>query len=137
MAGGLAARMIATAPRIKEAEVSRAVARYLGLFAPGVVRRNTGGRRNASGGYVAFGRPGDPDFSGPLPDGRHAGIEVKRPGARPSARQFATLRRLNERGAVAFWVDSLDYLAHVLPVILAGGRCEIREDGEPIFFRKG
>lgn len=42
--------------------------------------------------------------------GRFVGIEVKIPGKRPTARQHATIRSINDAGGIAFWADSLEHV---------------------------
>lgn len=50
--------------------------------------------------------------------GKFCGIEVKVPGARPTARQNFCIRQINDAGGVAFWTDSLE---HCKTMLQAGG----------------
>lgn len=86
-----------------------------------------------------FGKPGDPDASGMLPDGRCLMVEFKREGWRPEKvrgkelerwrLQLARLRRTNEQNGVGIWVDEPGILYRVIPLLLAGWRVDIDEDG--------
>jgi hypothetical protein len=117
---------------ILERDVMKQVADVLRLYglAGDIIRQNTGGMRSPTGRYVAFGRAGASDMAGPLPDGRYCAIECKRPGKRPTAKQYAVLRRINELGGVGLWVTDGPSLAKALDRILAGWHAEIDESGD-------
>lgn len=80
---------------------------------------------------------GEPDVDACI-DGRAVKIEVKLPGHVPSAVQFASMRRWEDSGALAGWVDTMDQLRRL--VAMVGNRewvnpqlCRHREakPGEP------
>ncbi|MCP4878300.1 MAG: hypothetical protein GY896_22840 [Gammaproteobacteria bacterium] len=54
-------------------------------------------------------RSGDPDITGCL-NGMHWEIEIKRPGKKPTDRQYSRLRTWSKAGAIAIWVTSLEGL---------------------------
>jgi hypothetical protein len=96
-------------------------------------------RSNAGGGYRlgAKGKPqlvqgapeGWPDITGWLPkDGRFLGIEVKRPGERPTDAQVNWMRRINEDGGVAFWCDNLGVCHAILVKVMKGWRIEMGDN---------
>lgn len=130
-----------------EAEVSREVMQALALFAGqiDIDRQNTGGGHNASGQYVAFGRPGNADMSGMVCVGPHRGkkfdLEIKRESFNPRRlrgakrdhflRQLDRLRRTNDNGGIGLWVRSAENLLYALPRILAGARVVFDEQGFP------
>lgn len=135
-------------PGRTEAQVLAQVLDALRTFGIDCDRQNTGVGVNPRGQSIRFGRPGNSDISGILPDGRKLDIEVKREGFDPSKlrgeklehfeRQLARLRRTNEQGGVGFWVDDAKELAEViLPELLAGGRVEESEEGRLIIYQKG
>lgn len=72
--------------------------------------RNVGIYKQATNQYIplADGEKGISDIIGCLKDGRFLAIEVKRPGAKPSADQNAFLEKVRDRNGVAFWTDSLE-----------------------------
>jgi len=82
-----------------EKSIVQACLRYLNSLQCSYFEKRHGGRT----------RSGDPDITGCL-DGRRWEIEVKRPGGRPTKRQFAALRRWDAAGAHVCWVTSLDEL---------------------------
>jgi cold shock CspA family protein len=76
-------------------------------------RRNVGAAtfesEDGSATFVRFNEKGMSDIWGLLA-GVHVEIEVKQHGKHPSAEQVAWLHLMRERGAIAFWCDSLDSL---------------------------
>lgn len=95
---------------VAAAVVAAAAARGIALW-----RNNVGACRTAGGGFMRFGlgndRPGgggSPDYVGILPGGRFIGVEVKRPGARPSPAQLAWGDVIRRAGGVWIWCDSVD-----------------------------
>lgn len=120
-----------TLPPISEAEVTAqvvAAARLLGL---NLERRNTGGAHFADR-YVTFGEEGDPDWECTLPGGRRCGIEIKRPGKRPTEAQMKKLRQLNADGAVGLWTDDAEAFLRLMPYLISGQcRVEIDDEGIP------
>lgn len=113
-----------------EAEVLAAVldaARILGLD---LARQNTGAGVNPSGKSVRFGRPGNSDLTGTLPDGRRLDLEIKREGFDPTklrgaklahfGRQLERLKKTNDLGGVAFWTDDAAQCLEWLRLALAG-----------------
>lgn len=74
-------------------------------------RRNTGAMSGAHNGkkwFMRFGQPGMSDLWGVGPGGRHAEIEIKRRGKKPTLDQSAWLTELQNLGAIGFWCTSLD-----------------------------
>jgi hypothetical protein len=118
---------------VPEREVQAGCLEALAMFGIDAGRQNTGvgTYSNADGStrLVRYGRPGDPDISGTLPDGRRLDLECKRVGKRPTAKQLDRLMRTNAGGGVGLWVDDPAELAKVLPKLLAGGRIEVEPDG--------
>jgi len=113
-------------PPPTEAEVSAQVveaARLLGLV---LERQNTGGAHFGDR-YVKFGLKGNPDWIATLPGGRRLGLEIKRPGKRPTPEQMARLRALNEAGAVGLWTDDASKFFELMPHIISG-RCRVEFD---------
>lgn len=104
-------------------------ARNLGLD---LDRQNTGAAVNPKGRLVVFGRPGNSDLSGMLPDGRKLDVEVKREGWRPERvrgeaarrwdRQLARLQKTNAQGGVGFWTDDAGEFVDVMLRVLRGAR---------------
>lgn len=93
-------------------------------------RQNTGAAMQG-GRLVRYGEKGDPDITGVLPDGRRLDLEVKRPGARPTAEQLDRLRRTNAAGGVGLWTDDPVALINTIRRLLSGWRVEIDNDGTP------
>lgn len=106
-----------------------------------VRRQNTGAAwlpgRNGQPQLVRFGTPGGSDFQGPIPPtGRFLAIEAKRSGQKPTAAQWAYLRRVNQAGGVGFYYDGRGDLVEQLRAIVAGGRVVIDDDGQQWLYRK-
>jgi hypothetical protein len=74
-------------------------------------RQNTGGREwvdfYGKTHYVAFGIPGQADITG-VAHGDRVEIEVKRPGEKPTAEQWAWLEFIDRTGGIAFYCDSIE-----------------------------
>lgn len=93
-------------------------------------------RRNVAAVAVAdrffrCGTPGQSDLWAILPDGRHAEVEVKRRGKRPTIEQIHWLIRVNGFGrAVAWWADDAGTAGRVLDAVLAGARVVYRPGTE-------
>jgi hypothetical protein len=112
-----------------ETALVRDILRLLALHGIPAWRQNTGGMANPAGRYVAFGNPGAPDISGIIPDfGRALYIEVKRPGNRPTAEQWAFLLHAQRAGAFAFWTDSVEYVIRAIPYMKQGHWIETDHD---------
>ena len=78
-------------------------------------RQNSGamaGSHNGKKRFVRFvvGVKGVSDILGCLPDGRFFACEVKRPGKKPSVEQLDFLSKVNARGGVGIWTDSVEGL---------------------------
>ncbi len=122
-----------------EREVLAQVLEALRLYGIDADRQNTGVGVNPRGQSVRFGRPGNADVSGMLPDGRKLDVEVKREGFNPRTlrgekrahweRQKARLDRTNAQGGVGFWCDDADVLMRsILPRLLEGYSVESQDD---------
>lgn len=61
----------------------------------------------------AFSEIGLPDLMA-LKDGRFLGIEMKKPGGRPTKKQLRWIQRINDHGGVAAVVDNLEDLKELL-----------------------
>lgn len=89
-----------------ETQISRqiqdAVAR-LGV----TLARTQSGKVRVNGGWMQLAPEGWPDLTGYLPNGRFLGIEVKRPGQKPSAAQFLFGRKAAAAGAVYLLASSV------------------------------
>jgi len=77
---------------------------------PGVVWAmvTTTGRVKAKGYWVSLGIPGLPDIVGMLEGGTSFGLEVKKPGARPTELQAEFIALCTAHGGIYGWVDSVD-----------------------------
>jgi len=101
--------------KLKEAErdVSASIVEYFSLvYKIQLHRRNTGAFKLEHAGksrFVRFSSKGQADLWGIQPEtGRHIEIEVKATDKTPSEDQIAWLASCREKGAIAFWADSLD-----------------------------
>jgi hypothetical protein len=123
-----------TLPPVAERDVMRQVLEGCALLGIKVHRQNTGGFTDARGQTVRFGRAGDADLTGLLPDARRVEIEVKRPGKWPTPKQIARLREWNAAGAVAFWTHDAGLAVEILQFVLAAPhhRVEVTEAGEVV-----
>jgi hypothetical protein len=91
-----------------------------GVFAwrnnSGAICATSNGKRR----FVRFGgMPGSADVLGVLPGGRFLGIELKKPGGKPTAKQEAFLAAVRAAGGVAWVVSSLAELEARLGEVLA------------------
>lgn len=106
----------------RESEVTSAVVGYLRASGYAPYRRNV---LQATAEYdgrvrtIRNGEPGQADWWFILKNGRHAEIEIKRPGEKPSAEQLLWLCNININKGYAFWVDELNQLT--LGYIVAHG----------------
>ena len=89
--------------------------------------------RDAKGGrrFVRFGTAGNLDIRGII-DGKPLEIEVKRPGKRPSDKQYARMREIQGQGGIAFWVDDAKELEAIVRGIRAGCAVRIDERGDSV-----
>jgi len=92
-----------------ETEIKKQILDYLKTRGIEAWRNNTGTR-----GRVQFGKKDSPDVIGYLPNGLFLGIEIKRPGSRPTVGQFEFLLRLNNSGGCGVWGTSLE---EIIPII--------------------
>lgn len=91
----------------KESEIRKSIQRYLDL-------RGIFNWRQWQG---QFSVKGVPDIVGILPgSGKILGIEVKRPGGKPSDAQIAFIEHINRSGGVAFFATSVEDVALKLEV---------------------
>ena len=102
-------------PKPLEKEIMQGCIAVMELAGWRVFRRNTAtmyASYNGKTRCIRAGQPGMADLWAVLPDGRHAEIEIKRPGNRPGPFQLAWLRSMADigghRGSVAFWCDSVE-----------------------------
>ena len=101
-------------------------------------RQNTGAAVNPKGRLVMFGKAGNSDLTGMVPDGRKLDVEVKEEGWDPAKargktaerweRQLARLQRTNAQGGVGFWTDDVGHFLAVMRQVLAGARVVERGD---------
>jgi hypothetical protein len=115
-------------PAISEREVLRNAMAFLRFLGWKVERRNVGMLKvvgpDGRCRRVRFGKPGEADLYGRLPGRRRRRfeLEIKRAGKRPTARQQAFLQTNNDAGCVCFWVDNMNTLERIAPLIAAGYR---------------
>ena len=66
----------------------------------------------------SFGPKGFPDLFGILPgafdQGRFLGIEIKKPGKKPTVLQMTILKRISDHGGFALWTDNLAKVKYML-----------------------
>lgn len=127
-------RIKALIPGRTEAQVLAQVLEAAAMLGLDLDRNNTGAGLNPKGQMVRFGRPGDADLSGTLPDGRTIQVEIKREGFDPNRlrgakrahfeRQLERLRKTNALGGVGFWCDDSEFFLMVVRVVLDGGSVE-------------
>jgi hypothetical protein len=127
-------------PGLTETQILAQCLDLLACYGVDADRQNTGGvivedKKRDRLRYIRFGKPGNTDITGMLPDGRKLDIEVKRPGKKPTPEQYARIRKTNAMNGVGFWIDDVSVLQKVLPIVLAGGRVEESENGELIVTR--
>jgi hypothetical protein len=121
-------------PGRTEAQVLAQVLEAAAMFGLDVQRQNTGAALNPRGQMVRFGTAGDADLKGVLPDGRALYVEIKHENFDPTKlrgekkahfdRQVARLRRTNELGGVAFWIDDVSMFVLIIKIVLDGGTVE-------------
>ena len=103
--------MSTTQDILSEADVQRVCIDWLNTIPQVQVwRRNVGGvmaHYKGKARFVRFGQPGMSDAEGIGPHGVHIEIEFKRLGVDASASQVEWLTLCRNRGAIAFWTDSL------------------------------
>lgn len=92
-----------------EASVTKACLEYLNALPRSRFQKRWGTRARGS----------DPDISGCL-DGQHWEIECKRFGKRPSERQFSSMQKWSEAGAVVCWVSSKRELESIVQLWYQG-----------------
>lgn len=69
---------------------------------------STGTYKGLKGGRpIRIGITGMPDIIGQSINGQMIGIEVKKPGEKPSKEQFDFIEMMNKNGGLAFWTDSM------------------------------
>lgn len=108
-------------------EVMRDLLAYFRILGLGNLhRQNTGMgsyvRKDGTQRRVHYGRAGDPDIAGILPDGRAFGCEAKATKELPTDAQFARILEINRSGGVAFWADDLATAQTIMPKVLEGYR---------------
>lgn len=124
-------------PRQLEKHVQAACKAVLEANGCRVFRRNTGVvslEHKGKSRVFRAGETGAADLYGFFPNGTHFECEVKRPGERPTLAQTRFLSDCARRGIPAFWVDSADDLARILPTLLDGGQVVYTD--EPWTFRE-
>jgi hypothetical protein len=137
----------APAPGRTEKQVLAQILEALLAFGIDVERQNTGAGINPTGRAIRFGKPGNADISGMLPDGRKLDIEIKREGFDPSKlrgakrehfeRQLSRLRKTNENGGVGLWTDDAEeFMRVILPLLLDGSSVEEPGFGRLVIKRK-
>ncbi len=117
----------------KERDISKACLQALAYRGQRLYRRNVGARPWSDDPEdkrrVMYGRAGQSDFWGILPkSGRHLEIEMKRPGGRPSPKQYAWLAEVRAAGGAAYWCDDVDDCLRLYDEVLAGGDGRRPED---------
>lgn len=127
--------MKSTPPAIPlERDVLRACLALIRLHGLDIERQNTGatkvdGKDGKPDRWLKFGKPGNSDLAGMLPDGRAIHIEVKRPGKRPTPKQLERLLKTNRLGGVGMWCDDVSILERAIPRLLQGWRIDMDERG--------
>jgi hypothetical protein len=121
-----------------EAQVMAQILEAASMLGLDLDRRNTGAGVNPSGKIVRFGKPGDSDLAGVLPDGRAIMIECKHEAFDPTKlrgekkahfdRQLARLRKTNALGGVGFFCDDSEVFIRVMQIVLRGGWVEQTEN---------
>jgi len=97
-----------------EKDIQNAIMDWLKLKGWYALRINSGAqfKENSKGKkyMIRLAPPGTPDIIACTPKGRFIGIEVKRPGNKPTKLQRETLQRITDCGGVGMWVRSLEEL---------------------------
>jgi len=123
-------------PKPLEKEIQRNGIKLLKFLGWTCHRRNTGMTRATYGGrtrVIRYGEPGMADIFGKLPDGRSFELEFKRPGNRPTRRQFDWLKSQNSEHCVAFWVDDVQTLEIIAKRLMRGFRIWWDDDDDDVF----
>lgn len=129
----------ATAPKLSESQVLRAVLGILRREGIPCQRRNTGGMYDPRGRFVRFSQPGTADVTDIVwPGGRAGAVETKGEDWRPRgkadrerlAKQIGYLNRINAAGGAALLVDHPRTLERLLPLIRAGAKVWVLESGQ-------
>lgn len=117
-----------------EAEVMQQVLEAAAMLGLDLSRQNTGAGVNPAGKTIRFGRPGNSDLSGVLPDGRAVMVELKHENFDPDKlrgakkdhfnRQLARLQKTNSLGGVGFFCDNAEVFLRVMQIVLRGGRVD-------------
>jgi hypothetical protein len=120
-----------------EAEVLSQILQAASMLGLDLSRQNTGAGVNPSGKTVRFGKPGDSDLSGTLPDGRTLHVEAKHEAFDPTKlrgekrehfeRQLARLQKTNNLKGVGFFCDDSEVFIRVMQIVLRGGWVEQTE----------
>jgi hypothetical protein len=134
------------AAALTESQVAAQVVAAAAAWGLRLERRNVGGVTDARGRYVAFGTPGDADWTGTVPVGPNRGrrieVEVKRGDFDPGRlrggraarehfdRQLARHRLVNADGGLALWVRDLDGWLRALARIMTQPGLEIIYEGD-------
>lgn len=100
----------------KESEIQNLIITYFQSLGWYVLRVNSGGKLSnyttkdgRSKKYMIRMAPaGTPDLIMCSKEGRFIGVEVKRPGGKPTDKQTETLHRINELGGIGILAESLD-----------------------------
>lgn len=121
-------------PKVLERDVLRACLALIKLHGLDIERQNTGAMQvvdvmTGQTRFVKYGKPGNSDLAGMLPDGRAIHIEVKRPGKRPTPKQLERLLKTNRLGGVGMWCDDVSILERAIPRLLQGWRIDMDERG--------
>lgn len=90
---------------------------YLAFQGYLVWRNNTGAMTDKTGRFIRFGRVGAGDLLA-VKGGRFFSIEVKRPGGKPSPHQIQWKQDVEDHGAVALIVYSVEELIQQLSLKL-------------------
>lgn len=112
-----------------ETEIQNSICEYLNELDIPHTRTNSGMGLLRYGGVMHGAKAGWPDVTGCI-NGRFLGIEVKKPGERPTEDQYATLRRIQDKGGLAIWADSLDDTIKLIQAHLRGDLVFIGDDGD-------
>lgn len=124
-------------PRERESKVQRSVIVRLGYLGIHLERRNVGAMRrtNKDGNtrLIRFGKSGQSDLWGiDRPYGttwaRHWEIETKRLDEIPTPKQLEWLKKMHNRGCIAFWADSANIAERVAESVINGGRIIWHDD---------
>lgn len=105
---------------MKESQIQKTIMDYLRLNGCLVFKhRNVGIYKKSTGSYIplSFGEKGISDIIGLTPNGRFLAIEVKMPKKKPSNEQLEFIDKVNEKGGLAFWTDSLDNVIEKLSTL--------------------